>query len=435
MAHRTTLEEERPTKTQKPARKSGVTGVAKAPTNEDRERIFDAFRRWGFLEATLDPLGLFEPLKQPDLDALTGEAAEEARGIYCGTVGADFMHLPEPERRRWIAARPEAPAGGGDRHKIHERLIRADLFEQVLQARYLGTKRFSLEGVTALIPLLDSILDIAGEHGAVESVMAMSHRGRLNVMVHAACKTPHEVVAGFEDVDPRSVLGAGDVKYHVGATGTYVTSTGKEIGIHLVSNPSHLEAVDPVAVGRARAKQTRYGLRGPYVDRSPETLNKVVPIVMHGDAAFAGQGIWAETLNLADLKAYTVGGTVHIIVNNLIGFTTQPAQEHSSRFASDIAKRQSVPIFHVNAEDPDAVGRIGKLAAEYRATFGSDVVVDIIGYRRHGHSEVDDPTITQPLLYERIKNHAPLWKIYAEKTGIDTSLIVEGVKKEYELEQ
>ena len=435
MAHRTTLEEERPARTPKAAKKPAAGGLAKAASDEARERIFDAFRRWGYLEATLDPLGLFEPLKQPDLDALTGEAAVEARGIYCGTVGADFMHLPEPERRRWIAERLEAPASEVDRHKILERLIRADLFEQVLQARYLGTKRFSLEGVTALIPLLDSILDTAGEHGAVESVMAMSHRGRLNVMVHAACKTPHEVVAGFEDVDPRSVLGAGDVKYHVGATGTYVTSTGKEIGIHLVSNPSHLEAVDPVAVGRVRAKQTRYGLRGPYVDRSPETLNKVVPIVMHGDAAFAGQGIWAETLNLADLQGYTVGGTIHIIVNNLIGFTTQPAQEHSSRFASDIAKRQSVPIFHVNAEDPDAVVRIGELAREYRATFGSDVVVDIIGYRRHGHSEVDDPTITQPLLYERIKNHAPLWKIYAEHTGMDSSLMVDGVRKEYEEEQ
>jgi 2-oxoglutarate dehydrogenase E1 component len=305
----------------------------------------------------------------------------------------------------------------------------------VLQARYLGTKRFSLEGVTSLIPLLDSILDTAGDFGAVDCIMAMSHRGRLNVMVHAACKTPYEVVAGFEDVDPRSVLGAGDVKYHVGATGSYTTTTGKSINMHLVSNPSHLEAVDPVAMGRARAKQTRHGADGPVINRSRETLNKVWPIVMHGDAAFAGQGVLAETLNLADLKAYSVGGTVQIVVNNLIGFTTQPPQEHSSRFASDIAKRQSVPVFHVNAEDPDAVVRIGKLAAEYRATFGSDVVVDIIGYRRHGHSEVDDPTITQPLLYERIKNHRPLWKIYAEQTGVDASLLVETVKKEYEGEQ
>src|SRR6266481_2461006 len=307
MAHRTTLEEERPAKPPKTAKKPAASGTLGSAGNDERERIFDAFRRWGYLEATLDPLGLLEPLKHPALEALTGEIADEARRIYCGTVGADFTHLPELDRQRWIAERIEAPATEVNQQKILERLIRADLFEQVLQARYLGTKRFSLEGVTALIPLLDSILDSAAESGAVESVMAMSHRGRLNVMVHAACKTPHEVVAGFEDVDPRSVLGAGDVKYHVGATGTYVTSTGKEIGIHLVSNPSHLEAVDPVAMGRARAKQTRYGAG---------SAAKVVPIVMHGDAAFAGQGIWAETLNLADLQAYTVGGTIHIIVNN-----------------------------------------------------------------------------------------------------------------------
>src|SRR5256885_5683539 len=368
MAHRTTLEAERPGKSKAAKRAAnGSRAVA------DRERIFEAFRRWGYLEANLDPLGFLEPLRSTDLE-FSGPDADAARAIYSGTIGADFMHLIQPERRRWIAERMESPGPETDRDVILTRLVRADLFEQVLQSRYLGTKRFSLEGVTALIPLLDSILDAAGEHGAIESVVAMSHRGRLNVMVHTACKTPHEVVAGFEDVDPRSVLGAGDVKYHVGATGTYTTSAGKKIGIHLVSNPSHLEAVDPVAVGRVRAKQTRYGLRGPYVDRSPETLNKVVPIVMHGDAAFAGQGIWAETLNLADLKAYTVGGTIHIIVNNLIGFTTKPTEEHSSRFASDIAKRQSVPIFHVNAEDPDAVVRIGKLAAEYRATFGNDVV-------------------------------------------------------------
>src|SRR5207237_143859 len=231
------------------------------------------------------------------------------------------------------------------------------------------------------------------------SIMAMSHRGRLNVMVHAACEAPHEVVSGFEDVDPRSVLGAGDVKYHVGATGTYVTTSGKEIGIHLVSNPSHLEAVDPVAVGRARAKQTRYGLRGPYVVRSPETLNKVVPIVMHGDAAFAGQGIWAETLNFADLRAYTVGGTIHIIVNNLIGFTTPPHQEHSARFASDIAKRQSVPIFHVNGEDPDAVVRTGRLpeywAPYFHGRYKPEYEVDT-GLTREKLAEIADGLVRVP---------------------------------------
>src|SRR5216684_3075622 len=435
MAHRTTLEEEHPAKAPRAAKTPGALGTARVAGNEDRERVFDAFRRWGYLEATLDPLGFLEPQKRPELDGLAGEAAEEARRIYCGTVGADFMHLPDPERRRWITERMESPAGEVDQKKILERLIRADLFEQVLQARYLGTKRFSLEGVTALIPLLDSILDTAGEHGAESSIVAMSHRGRLNVMVHAACKAPHEVVAGFEDVDPRSVLGAGDVKYHVGATGVYTTSDGKKINIHLVSNPSHLEAVDPVAMGRARAKLTRHGAKAAQLDRSKPMVNKVWTIVMHGDAAFAGQGIWAETLNLADLAAYTVGGSIHIVVNNLIGFTTRPVQEHSSRYASSIARRQSVPIFHVNAEDPDAVVRIGRIAAEYRAEFNSDVVVDIIGYRRHGHSEVDDPTITQPRLYERIKTHPPLWKIYAERTGVDATKTVAAVRAEYEVEQ
>src|ERR1700719_3818927 len=424
MVNRTTLEEERAARPAKSAKKT-ANGGGKNGGLAERERVFELFRRWGFYESNLDPLGFLEPVKRPELN-LAGHAADKARAIYCSTVGAEFMHLPEQERRQWIAERLESPAPAVDQRRILERLVRADLFEQVLQARYLGAKRFSLEGVTALIPLLDALLEAAVETGARESVIAMSHRGRLNVMVHTACKPAHQVVSGFEDVDPRSVLGAGDVKYHVGATGVFKTTTGKQIGIHLVSNPSHLEAVDPVAMGRARAKQTRLGAN------SEKT---VVPIVMHGDAAFAGQGIWAETLNLADLKAYTVGGTVHIIVNNLIGFTTRPEQEHSARFASDLAKRQSVPVFHVNGEDPDAVVRVGKLAADYRAQFGSDVVVDIIGYRRHGHSEVDDPTITQPRLYDRIKHHPPLWRIYAERIGVEPMQIVENVRKEYEVEQ
>ncbi|MGC1617528.1 MAG: hypothetical protein WA765_03465, partial [Candidatus Acidiferrum sp.] len=210
MADRTIMALERPAKLPKGSKKSTTN-------NDERERVFDAFRRWGYYEATLDPLGVFQPQKLADLE-LKGEAAEEARRIYCGNIGAEFMHLPEPERRRWIAERIEGAELEVDQKKILQRLVRADLFEQVLQARYLGTKRFSLEGVTSLIPLLDSILDTAGDFGAADCIMAMSHRGRLNVMVHAACKSPHEVVSGFEDVDPRSVLGAGDVKYHVGAT-------------------------------------------------------------------------------------------------------------------------------------------------------------------------------------------------------------------------
>jgi len=218
MADLTIMALERPAKTAKGSKKS-------AANNEQRERVFDVFRRWGYYEATLDPLDVFQPQKLADLE-LTGEAAEEARRIYCGNVGVEFMHLPEPERRRWIAERIEGPELEVNQEKILERLVRADLFEQVLQARYLGTKRFSLEGVTSLIPLLDSLLDTAGDFGAVDCVMAMSHRGRLNVMVHAACKPPNEVVAGFEDVDPRSVLGAGDVKYHHGADGVYETPIG-----------------------------------------------------------------------------------------------------------------------------------------------------------------------------------------------------------------
>jgi 2-oxoglutarate dehydrogenase E1 component len=256
-------------------------------------------------------------------------------------------------------------------------------------------------------------------------------------MALIACKLPRDIFAGFEDVDPRSVLGGGDVKYHVGATGTYETPGGKKIDIHLVSNPSHLEAVDPVAMGRTRAKQDRLG--GASRESKP-AHEKVLPVVMHGDGAFAGQGILAETLNLAGIKGYEVGGTevggtIQIVVNNLIAFTTNPAELQSSRFASDIAKRMPIPIFHVNGEDPDAVERVGRLALEYRFAFASDVVVDLIGYRRHGHSEVDDPTITQPLLYRKIKDHPPLWQIYAERIETDAGPLVTRIREEYESAQ
>jgi len=396
------------------------TGVFDAANGE---RVLEAFRRWGYLEADLDPLGLFPPVHVPELE-VGGEMAEQARRIYCGTIGVEFAHITESERRRWIQERMEGPQAPVDHEAALDQLIRAELFEQVLQQRYIGTKRYSLEGVTALIPLVDEILEVAGQLGAIELVMGMSHRGRLNVMVQVAKRTPEEVFAGFEDVDPRSVLGGGDVKYHMGATGEYVTRTGARVHIHLVSNPSHLDAVDPVTVGRTRAKQDRIGESGKASH---------LPLLVHGDAAFAGQGIVAETLNLAELPGYTVGGTIHVIANNLIGFTTLPWEAHSSRFAADIARRQSIPIFHVNAEDVDAVIRVGRMAAEYRYQFGSDVVVDLIGYRRHGHSEVDDPTITQPLLYRAIKEHPPLWQIYAEDIGArDIESQVHRIREEYE---
>jgi len=394
-------------------------------TTHSREQIFDAFRRWGYLQAQLDPLGQYLlPADTTELD-FSGPDAEEARRYYCGTVGAEFMHLPSAERRAWIAERLETDALAVDeasQQRILELLTRADIFEQVIQSRYLGTKRFSLEGVTALIPFLDELLNRAAEYGAQRSVMGMSHRGRLNVMANTFGKSPRDIFAKFEDANPRSILGGGDVKYHVGATGTYPTRNGETIGLHLVSNPSHLEAVDPVAMGRAKARQVRYGADG---------VNRVLPVLIHGDAAFAGQGIWAETMNLASIEGYSVGGTIQILVNNLIGFTAGPEESNSTRFSSDLAKRLPVPIFHVNAEDADAVVRVAALAAEYRNTFHTDVVVDLIGYRRHGHSEVDDPTVTQPLRYERIKNHAPLYEIYAKKIGADTTELVKGLQAEF----
>ena len=402
-----------------------TTAVLDAPSGE-RERVFDAFRRWGYLEADLDPLGFLQPEPHPDLQ-IEGEFAQEARHVYCGTVGAEFMHIADPARRRWIQEKLEGPQAGVDQQRALDLLIRAELFELVLQQRYLGNKRFSLEGVTALIPLVDEILDAAGQQGAVELVMGMSHRGRLNVIVHVAKRDPQEVFAGFEDVDPRSVLGSGDVKYHMGATGEYVTRSGGKVHIHLVSNPSHLEAVDPVTIGRTRAKHDPIGESG---------TSKYLPLLVHGDAAFAGQGIVAETLNYSDLPGYTVGGTVHIIANNLIGFTTVCRESHSSRFSAQLARRQSIPIFHVNGEDVDAVIRVGRIALEYRYTFGTDVVVDLIGYRRHGHSEVDDPTITQPLLYKAIKEHPPLWEIYAEDIGAeDAQTQVQVIRAEFEAAQ
>jgi len=399
--------------------------------NPERERVFNAYRQWGYLEGDLDPLGFLRPRPTPELQ-IDSEYTREARAIYSSTIGIEINHIYSPERRRWVYERMESADQGyevteQDQARILDLLIRADIFEQVMQQRYLGSKRFSLEGVTALIPLVDEILDTGSRLGAIELVMGMSHRGRLNVIAHVARRAPDEIFAGFEDVDPRSVLGSGDVKYHMGATGQYLTHSGGKVHIHLVSNPSHLEAVDPVTVGRTRAKQDRAGQDG---------RQKYLPLLVHGDAAFAGQGILAETMNYADLPGYTVGGTIHVVVNNLLGFTTSYTEEHSTRFAACIARRQSIPIFHVNGEDVDAVVRVARLATEYRSRFGTDVVIDLIGYRRHGHSEVDDPTITQPLLYKKIKQHPPLWQVYAEDIGAaGAEAQAAAIKSEFETAQ
>src|SRR5690242_13680942 len=283
----------------KPAGQSAATAVLEAP-NGERERVFEPFRHYGYLEADLDPLGFLPPVSHPSL-RIEGELADEARRIYCGTVGAEFMHITDPERRRWIQERMEGPQSAVDQGRVLDQLIRADLFELVLQQRYLGTKRFSLEGVTALLPLVDEILDAAGQRGAVELVMGMSHRGRLNVIVHVAKRPSEEVFAGFEDVDPRSVLGGGDVKYHMGATGEYVYVCGARVHSQLVSSSSPLGAVGLDTVASARVKLDRVGHAG---------AEKYLPHLVHGDGAFAGQGIFADTLDYSDLRGYTVGDTV-----------------------------------------------------------------------------------------------------------------------------
>ncbi|HVV46287.1 MAG TPA: thiamine pyrophosphate-dependent enzyme, partial [Bryobacteraceae bacterium] len=381
--------------------------------------ILDDFRRWGYLQAKLDPLGQYPAARTvPELD-ITGAAADKARQLYCGTVGVEFMHIADPAKRRWIQERFENDEATSDRGRILDLLVRADIFEQFLQTRYPGAKRFSLEGITALIPALDTLLQRAAERDAKQAILAMSHRGRLNVMVNVMGISPAAIFAKFEDIDPRSVLGSGDVKYHLGATGEWKDASGNTIDLHLVSNPSHLEAVDPVAMGRARAKQARFGSPG---------YSQVLPILIHGDAALAGQGICAEALNLASVNGFAVGGTVHLIANNLIGFTAGPDESNSSLFVSDVTKRLDIPIFHVNAEDPEGAVRVVKIAIDYRSEFASDVVVDLIGYRRYGHSEIDDPTVTQPLRYVRIKDHPPLYKIYAEQTGVNVSTRVEEIR-------
>jgi 2-oxoglutarate dehydrogenase E1 component len=390
------------------------------PDNQEREAIFDIFRRWGYLQTSLDPLGQFLPPEPFPTPAPEGEIAAEARGYYCGTIAAELMHIANVEQRQWLQDRIEQTPPAPDQALILTQLIHADIFEQVIQSRYLGTKRFSLEGITALIPFLNRVLADSAGLGVTTAMIAMSHRGRLNVMTNTIGRLPSEIFTKFEDVDPRSVMGGGDVKYHVGATGEYQSPNGEVIALHLASNPSHLEAIDPVVLGRTRAKQERIGKSGK---------DQVLPLIIHGDAAFAGQGIVAETLNMATLHGFNVGGTLHVIVNNLLGFTALPEESNCSRFSSDVAKRLPIPIFHVNAEDPDAVVRVASIAAEYRHRFHSDIVIDLIGYRKHGHSEVDDPTVTQPRRYAIIKDRPALYQLYAKSIGVDPAAETQQVQQ------
>ena len=401
-----------------PTRKRSNT--AESPLPDDwHDPLAQAFRRWGHLQASIDPLGRLDRSVHPDVAELSERAPVDARqrleSIYAGSIGAEFMHISDRERAVWLARRLEGEGTAAiDRERMLTRLMEAELFERFLHRRYVGSKRYSLEGAAGLIPLLDAVLDTATVEGGDMAILGMSHRGRLTVMVETVGVPLESLFAGLEDVDPRSTLGSGDVKYHLGATGVHRRPEGGELRVRLASNPSHLEAVNPVLCGRTRARQTRMGEGG---------REKIIPICLHGDAAFAGQGITAETLNMADLPGYDVGGTIHVIVNNLIGFTAEPEALHSSRYSSDLAKRLEIPILHVNGEDLIAIERAGRIAMEYRQRFQDDVLIDLIAYRRYGHSEVEDPTTTSPKLYELVKDRGLLYEQVARQWDVPVETV------------
>jgi 2-oxoglutarate dehydrogenase E1 component len=401
-------------------------------------QLVNMYRVRGHLIANLDPLGRREPRTHPELDinhyGLTiwdldrefpigglGSGSLDRktlplrdilgvlRDAYARTVGVEYMHIQEPEPKEWIQAQvetPPTPLKAEQQRRILDRLNAAEAFEGFIHTKYLGQKRFSLEGAESLIPMLDALFDAAADAGMAEAVLGTAHRGRLNVLVNTVGKSYGQIFLEFEGaLDPASVQGSGDVKYHVGAAGTHTASSGRKIVVTLASNPSHLEAVDPVVEGMARAKGDR---------RNDDSRSTVLPVLVHGDAAFAGQGVVAETLNLSEVPGYEVGGTVHIVVNNQLGFTTAPELGRSSVYATDVAKMVQAPIFHVNGDDPEACVRVIELAFAFRQEFHKDVVVDMVCYRRFGHNEADEPAFTQPRMYELIKGHRSVRKLYTE---------------------
>jgi 2-oxoglutarate dehydrogenase E1 component len=334
---------------------------------------------------------------------------------YCEKIGVEYMHIQNQEEKQWLQEKMEPvfnkPSFDAERKKrIMEKLVVAESFEHFLHTKFVGHKRFSLEGNETIIPVLDHLLSLASDKNVEEILLGMAHRGRLNILSNIIGKSYERIFSEFEeDIDPDSPQGTGDVKYHLGASGIYKTISGKVIKVSVASNPSHLEFVNPVVEGITRAKQTR---------NNDLERNKFIPVLLHGDAAFAGQGVVAETLNLSQLKGYRTGGTIHVIINNQIGFTTNPEDARSSPYATDVAKMIQAPIFHINGDDPEAALWGIQLAFEYRMHFHKDIVVDIIGYRRHGHNEGDDPVYTQPLMYKKIKNHPSVKEIYENKMAV-----------------
>ena len=340
------------------------------------------------------------------------EILDRLRATYCGSIGVEYMHIQDPAQKQWLQDRMEGTTNPWKldeavRRRILNRLIQAEEFEHFLQTRFVGQKRFGLEGLESTIVVLDEVLERAANEESHEAVIGMAHRGRLNVLANVVGKSMAQVFSEFEgEPDPESVQGSGDVKYHLGASGIHRSTQGKEILVSVAFNPSHLEAVDPVVEGLVRPKQDRAG------DTKRE---RVIPILIHGDAAFIGQGIVAEVLQLSQLEGYTTGGTIHVVTNNQIGFTTNPLEGRSSVYCTDVALSVQAPIFHVNADDPEACLRVAQIAYDYRRRFKRDVVIDMIGYRRQGHNEADDPSYTQPVMYRKIKATPTVATQYSER--------------------
>jgi 2-oxoglutarate dehydrogenase E1 component len=389
--------------------------------------LVDAYRLHGHTAAAVDPLRgkpRGHPMLSPDFHGIQpselqvipaslldlGEAGVSMESVlgwlretYTGTIGYEYEHLEDPSRREWLRRHIEdgqhrAPMSAEEKLRLLRRLTEVESLEQFLHRAYLGQKRFSVEGNDMLIPMLDLAIEQAATAGAREVVVGMAHRGRLNVLAHVLGRPYEKILAEFEGQQLGS--GTGDVKYHLGAEGTYATASGEPLTVTLAPNPSHLEFVNPVVEGIARARQTDVSTRD--LSRDPA---RVLPVLMHGDAAFAGQGVVAETLNLARLRGYETGGTLHIIVNNQIGFTTDPDEARSTNYASDLARGFDIPVFHVNADDPEACLAVVRLALAYRTRFGADVLIDLVGYRRFGHNEGDEPAYTQPRMYDLIAEH------------------------------
>ena len=421
------------------------------------EALVQAYRLHGHLVAEIDPLGRprprspeeFDPerygLQEPELDpaeyglsesdldttvhceglfeternVTLREVVARVEELYCGSIGVEYQNIPTTRSRTWLREQIEEKGyasidGATEKRAILRGLIEAESFESFLHQKYIGAKRFALTGGDSLIPMLDTLLDELGQTGVDEVVLGMAHRGRLNVLHNIMGKPADAMFSEFEeDPEPTAFLGSSDVKYHMGYSSDFETRSGDDIHLSLCFNPSHLEYVNPIAMGRARAKQKRRGL--------PDARQNICPLLLHGDAAFSGQGIVPESLNLARLEGFTVGGTIHIVINNQIGFTTEPESGRSTTYATDVAQMLEVPIFHVNVNDPEACVRVMKLAARYRQLFQEDVIIDLVCYREYGHNEGDEPRFTQPRMYERIEELRPVYEIYTEQ------LLEEGV--------